>query len=795
MFATLLMLSGAGCGGSGGGPASVPSETPGTPNEPGAPEMPGDGGSDGGGSDDGGDGGDPPPAQPPDDDDADPPPSPPSAADFQTPEYFESRGLDLIDAASGYALRRSGQEGGQGKSIAIIDSGLDLHTDLNVRARFGGNDGALGDTAPHGTHVAGIAAAKRNGRGVHGVAFNADIVSVRIAPTDFSNEQQLEDEATIAAAILSAGGVEGQFQRPNGEFALSRPEARSDVINMSFTTSDNSGNILRAMQRAAANGTIMVAALGNDGLPVPTAAPAIYADAPGVAGLAIAAGALDSSGENPASFSNRCASVVDYCLFAPGTAIRSTLPGDNFGLLSGTSMAAPHVAGAAATLLAAFPGKSPEEIVQRLLTTADDLGAPGIDRVFGHGRLNLATALAPVGFTGVPVGSDGSLASIDEVAFDLPSWADGDELEEALSSVLVQDSQRFPFLVDLRSSIKRNTSTTRLSSYIEDSRTMTAGSASTAGLWTRFSQPVQPGLGARKANWQARRPFDSDDDTAFGFGFGDSERSLSLTSTMSQSAHDLRDRDERALPETLGAWAGLMPAALRGGDGLQLSSRLQLSDGVISSLTVGRSDSGDVQSGGTSLSFSPLPDITLAAGLGVIDEQQGFWGTGGDDGFGDVGGSTVYSTLTARLALPSRAALLLGVSGADADGRAESANQLTTDVDMGLAQAYLVGITFDDVFADDQIAVTLSQPLRPERATMTLNVPRGLNPDGSVATERQDVDVSPTGRETNLQLAYQHDLESLDARWSATGLMRLEPDHRSDAEPELGAGVRLDLRF
>ena len=143
------------------------------------------------------------------------------------------------------------------------------------------------------------------------------------------------------------------------------------------------------MRDAAAAGRIMVASLGNCGVPHwnpdscfengvqvndgvgPLGTPAANVADPGIAGYAIAAGSLNSDGTDRAGHSNTCGPVAEYCLFAPGENIRTTDVGGGYLTVSGTSFAAPYIAGAAAVVWAVFPNKSADEIVSRLLFTAN----------------------------------------------------------------------------------------------------------------------------------------------------------------------------------------------------------------------------------------------------------------------------------------------------------------------------------------------------------------------------------------------------------------------------------------
>ena len=297
-------------------------------------------------------------------------------------EYQNSNGLALIKAAEGYAARATGRPGGKGKTVAVLDTEAGFsHDELHGR-RFRFSDDVRGNS-DHGTHVAGTIAALRNGKGMHGVAYNANLIGIAVlrerdvGRVGLLLNPVLENATDVAAGIASAAGVkEKYFPRdavglPSLEYKESNPGAESDILNLSLGGPDPYGQIEDAMKTAAKRGKIIVVALGNDGFVSPDNAPAIYVADGGIAGYAIAVGALNESGTGRASFSNACGRVKDYCMFAPGTNIYSTLPGGGYGRLSGTSMAAPHVSGAAAVVWAAFPNKNGKQIVRRLLDTAD----------------------------------------------------------------------------------------------------------------------------------------------------------------------------------------------------------------------------------------------------------------------------------------------------------------------------------------------------------------------------------------------------------------------------------------
>ena len=332
-----------------------------------------------------------------------------TASTWESAEYSAQEGLGLIRASTGYAVRNAGKPGGGGRTIAIIefrtvardDDDFNGHPDLrdvtvvdvNGRGRVGG----------HATRTAGIAAARRNGWGIHGVAYNANIVSIAYGAY---GQRDLE------AILASVAGLTGRYGPTPSYMWNADPAASAHVVNLSFGTANSSvrSSILNGMKLVAGEGRVMVASVGNDSDSEPRGYIASSVADEGIAGHAIAVGALNRPGNAAASWSNRCGSVKRWCIFAPGQDIYSTNAASTylgtsrgFNRNRGTSFAAPHVSGAAAVVWAAFPDKTGAEIVQRLLDTARQVdtangnydATTGLSPIYGHGALDLGAALNP----------------------------------------------------------------------------------------------------------------------------------------------------------------------------------------------------------------------------------------------------------------------------------------------------------------------------------------------------------------------------------------------------------------
>ncbi|RYJ05342.1 MAG: peptidase S8, partial [Actinomycetales bacterium] len=259
------------------------------------------------------------------------------------------------------------------RAASSVDTGVAAHTDLGSN-RLAGRDfvdpgTSATDPNGHGTHVAGIVAAiANNRRGVAGLAPHARILPVRVLGADGSGTTDVIARGVVYAADR---GVQ--------------------VINLSLAATQSDTALQRAVQYAQRKGVLVVAAAGNDGegcflFGCPTQYPAAYADVVGV-------GAVTSSLRR-ASFSS-FGSWVDIA--APGDVILSTIPstqrlggdcnGRRYCALSGTSMATPYVA-AAAALAYSEKGWRGNAISRRLFSTATDLGSSGRDDSFGHGLVN-----------------------------------------------------------------------------------------------------------------------------------------------------------------------------------------------------------------------------------------------------------------------------------------------------------------------------------------------------------------------------------------------------------------------
>ena len=222
--------------------------------------------------------------------------------------------------------------------IAVLDSGVALHPDLGLASQVdctrAGCPSGGDDRYGHGTHVAGSAAAIDNGFGVVGVAPGARLYSVKVLG---------DDGGGFFSDIIA--GI---------DWATARPGA-IDVINMSLSGRGHLDSLDRAIDNALGAGIAVVVAAGNNSGDAVDVIPANHPDVLAVSALADTNGVSGGGRGYCSGSDDRLATISNFGanidVIAPGACISSTLPG-GYGFKTGTSMAAPHVAGAAALLAA-----------------------------------------------------------------------------------------------------------------------------------------------------------------------------------------------------------------------------------------------------------------------------------------------------------------------------------------------------------------------------------------------------------------------------------------------------------
>lgn len=345
---------------------------------------------------------------------SDPPPPPPPANNggggggSSTQPGFS----DHLTLTNDIVARDAGATGA-GVTIGIIDTGVNRnHPSLagRVAANYihvdaAGNNLTVDDKVGHGTTVAMLAAGKAFGQWPGGIAPDARILSSRI----ISDAPPSDDGSGQGNKVQTGQGYGAFFAAINAELA----DAGAKILNNSWgglywTQPEVTTEFVNAYRDfVITRGGLVVFANGNAGTDAryrgnPSDNAALPSKDGGIgADLErgwITVGALDPLHPTQlTSYSQQCGVAMNYCLVAPGdivfTGANDTAGNPTYWVGSGTSFAAPLVSGAAAVVWSKFPYFTNDLVRQTLLGTAKDLGAPGVDPVFGHGLLDVGAAI------------------------------------------------------------------------------------------------------------------------------------------------------------------------------------------------------------------------------------------------------------------------------------------------------------------------------------------------------------------------------------------------------------------
>jgi len=258
---------------------------------------------------------------------------------------------------------------GEGIKVGVLDTGIALeHPDLQpaiLKAQdFTRSPSTAYDAQGHGTHVSGIIAARRNAKGIVGVAPQSKIIAAKV----------LNDEGAGTSQDIVAGI----------HWAI---ESGADILSMSLGSPEPDEGIHQALLLAISKGVFVITAAGNEGPDLDTVGyPAGFPEM-------VAVGSIDRR-KHLSQFSSRGRQVD---VVAPGDQITSCYPPRSYATLSGTSMATPFISGVVALALAKhrkMGGKTPlrtqQDLIEHLCRTSADAGLAGFDPLYGCGIVNPA---------------------------------------------------------------------------------------------------------------------------------------------------------------------------------------------------------------------------------------------------------------------------------------------------------------------------------------------------------------------------------------------------------------------
>ena len=724
---------------------------------------------------------------------------------FNTSEFRRSDGPLQHNAASAWNSGWSGQ----GVAIAVVDTGIDadspefagrIHSASRDMFSEGSTRG-FNATDDHGTNVAMVAAAARDGTGIMGIAWNATIMALRADTPGscVSDGQTIEDSdcSFDDNAILRAV----DHAMVNG----------AKVINLSLGGGAPNTQLRNAIASAVALGAVVVVAAGNDGMAEidDFAAGLVAAGSGGV----IVVGSVDENGVI-SDFSNRAGGQTQFYIAARGETIcctyqDGTLYVDDEGyayLFSGTSFSAPQVSGAAALLAQAFPSLTGKQIIDILLRSAFDAGAPGRDAIYGRGIMDIARAFQPIGTTSLaggttPValgdstgvtssamGDAAASASLQSVVLDEYARAFGVELAGTLGaahpreplhgSVGVQrrsvsggnEAMSVSFSIDARGKAGDPPRIDQLTLTHEDAA---AAKVLAGRVAARLSPKTQVGFAFAQTADGLVAQLQGHAQPAFMIA-GDAGGDFGLHRTTEASF---------ALRHKVGPW-GLTFSA-DSGDALTASVMRRAAE------MRGERDRAEVRDFGVALDrrFGPL-DASL--GLTWMQEDETLLGAKFHEAFGLAGADTLFADVRAGWSFAADwrlgGALRQGWTRARDAGMVAAGSQLTS-------RAWSLDLTNADVLGrGDSLGFRLSQPMRVESGGLNLSLPVDYSYETLAPTYGvRSLSLSPQGRELTGELAWRGWLWNGAA--SASLFYRKDPGHYASLPDDRGVAVSWSKGF
>jgi subtilisin family serine protease len=682
-------------------------------------------------------------------------------------EYAFTGGMDIT------GIQAAHSRGFTGKSalVAVLDTGFNSeHVELNGQFAgfynaFTGSELAAdaADVDGHGTHVAGIIAAKANNYMGVGYAPDTKLLGVRIGDT---NGQLSASTEQTAAAF--------RWSRQKGADFINNSWGTRGVYASTYTATQIEsalGPMLSEFRTGAQNDVIYIWANGNDGS---DKQPGLYAALPQLfpelKGNWVAVANIDSSTGRLHSSSQRCGDAREWCISAPGTGISApAITGDDYyAVMTGTSMAAPAVTGALAVLKDAFPMLSNEAIVTRIFLTANKSGVYSDSGLYGQGLMDVDKASLPLGPMSL-VGSTGQLAPLSMTTMRLGgAFGDSNPLQGV--QVMALDIQGAGFMTDLGGVVRTQTyrhdlvaATDRLAKQAprqvsaghgmsltfshsgvdgNDMDNMVMGFTNNGGLTTRFGLVSNVDVLAGGVNFA-----------------GSSQQKVSFAAPYWMSETDI---SAYGLQQGFGLAGGKMAftaVSTVERTGVSASYSYNLADAYVPTLEIGLVNGKD-----------SLFGTETGGALGFSDKAETrFVGVRGELHRDDI---TLFHSA------------YMGQSDVSARG-------LISGVDTVVTSSWSFGGKYDRGI--QQYGLLVAQPLKVESANTSLSFIDGYQ-NGAFTTNTVNVNLAPTGRQINTELYFATSSRAFDD--IKVSLMRMDqPGHNAFAKADHVATFSVGTRF
>ena len=630
----------------------------------------------------------------------------------------------------------------------------------------------------HGTHVAGIIAAKKNNSGMHGVAQNAELIPIRYDLMS-SITNPIKTAVSAGAKIINASL--GTASTSSANAAMSAADWKE------YVGSDYEGYKYLADKKS----TLLVIAAGNESQKEPSLESGAGRHVSGLEDVMLVVAATKSSDPTKlASYSNQCGSTASYCLVAPGgddnnsTGIISTVgSANNTEGMGGTSMAAPVVSGAAAFLWGVYPNLSAANVADILLETATDLGDK---KVYGQGLLNLGAAVnQPLGKTTLAASNNihEDRVLVENTKLRLPTAFRSQLLKQLPQSISMLDKYDRSFAISTNSLIKpalRNTDAFknklhRFASFNEKKHIQTAPNMS-FGFTTSSHQNSQLGVGEMDVSFNLNQH-----DVRFYY------------------KEDTINMDRNPLEKTKTNPFTAMNNAYGVEDTFHLNKKLKLKtefvtgENALYETDLDNDDKFDKQAYAfqSTFEYEPINGLNVGFSAGVLQENDALLGLNGSGAFEIQDATTYFMGISASLNPIEN----LYLTGSYFYGMTDEEKQTAF---LSTSRLYSDGFTLDAHYklnGTDYVGLSLASPLRVKKGNALFDMPTGRDYySDTVYREIYKASLKPTAREYDWSVYYAKEINPAMHLKAQTGV-RINPDHQSDLDPDYQMLFGFDWKF
>ncbi|MCX7226336.1 MAG: S8 family serine peptidase [Burkholderiales bacterium] len=682
-----------------------------------------------------------------------------------------------------------GTGNGDGVTVGVVDSGLQLtHPTLKgqvlatYNAFTGGTD--VTDQIGHGTHVSGlIAGSLANGSLTQGVAPGAKLVMAKVFQTGSA------DSLIIQRGIDWTVNVQ-----------------KAPIVSLSLGS--NALSLQTPIQNAVTKGTLITAALGNDGFTNRASWPAEFAKATWAKGQIIAVGAVDANNKR-ASFSNVDPTLANWTVYAPGVNVASSysVPSmqNAYVYMSGTSMATPIVAGQAALIksnwnfltapdLAQVIFQSATRLCSTALTAAACAARTTADPVYGWGVVNIGASLQPIGSLNVGTRT-GTVVNFAGTALASAKGGKASGLKGVNATAV--DKFNRGFVVNLATTAT-GTAGTGTAIPAATSTTAATKGVNFSAEYSQIGNPADhPSATDSAAPLKlARMSYRFADDRGAGFGFGTGGTAgqyFGLDATGSTPLNLGSESSRFNAP-----YFAMAESATHLGYSSTLDDGIVLRWGVMTQAASSPATLADQSAPVAARSLATVElqkqmgNMTGVLTLGQLQETNSVLGLAGSGALAlQAQGRTTFMTLAGSLPVAPKTTLSAMATLGLTAGYDNSAASLIEGASGSQTAAWSLGLARKDIWRNgDTLGLTLAMPLKTISGSLQVySAVSQSQVDGSLQYASQAASLAPSGTERDLELSYATPLR-IGGKLSVLSQLRLQPGHDAEAPTQFGLGLR-----